>query len=174
MYINSGYHNHSLIDFKDKSRPLIVGSCGTYRLSSHPKLPTYRPKGRLDFQIIYIAAGRAHFHFDNADDDTIVTAGNIVLYRPKEFQKYEYYGIDKTEVYWVHFTGSDVNNILRNYGFPNDQHIFHIGTSLEYERIFKRIILELQRCQDDYEEMLTLLLRHLLIIFHRELTVNMY
>ena len=23
MYINSGYHNHSLIDFKDKSRPLI-------------------------------------------------------------------------------------------------------------------------------------------------------
>lgn len=48
--------------------------------------------------------------------------------------------------------------------------IFHIGTSLEYERIFKRIILELQRCQDDYEEMLTLLLRHLLIIFHRELT----
>ena len=37
MYINSGYHNHSLIDFKDKSRPLIVGSCGTYRLSSHPR-----------------------------------------------------------------------------------------------------------------------------------------
>lgn len=83
MYITSGYHNHSLIDFKDKSRPLIVGSCGTYRLSSHPKLPTYRPRGRLDFQIIYIAAGRAHFHFDNADDDTIVTAGNIVLYRPR-------------------------------------------------------------------------------------------
>lgn len=100
----------------------------------------------------------------------VVTAGNIVLYHPKEFQKYEYYGIDKTEVYWVHFTGSDVKNILRNYGFPNDQRIFHVGTSLEYERIFKRIILELQRCQEDYEEMLTLLLRHLLIIFHRELT----
>ena len=70
----------------------------------------------------------------------------------------------------MHFTGSDVKNILRNYGFPNDLRIFHVGTSLEYERIFKRIILELQRCQDDYEEMLTLLLRHLLIIFHRELT----
>lgn len=68
------------------------------------------------------------------------------------------------------FTGSDVKIILRNYGFPNDQRIFHVGTSLEYERVFKRIILELQRCQEDYEEMLTLLLRHLLIIFHRELT----
>lgn len=75
----------------------------------------------------------------------------------------------RTEVYWVHFTGSDVKNILRSYGFPNDQRIFHVGTSLEYERIFKRIILELQRCQDNYEEMLTLLLRHLLIVFHREL-----
>ena len=91
-----------------------------------------------------------------------------MLFRPKEFQKYEYYGADKTEVYWVHFTGSDVKNILRKYGFPDDRRVFPVGTSLEYERVFKRIISELQRCQDDYEEMLVLLLRHLLIIFHRE------
>lgn len=169
MYINSGYKNNSLLDFKDKSRPLIVGSCGTYRLSSHPKLPTYRPRGRLDFQIIYIVSGRAYFHFDTPDNETIVAAGNIVLFRPKEFQKYEYYGIDKTEVYWIHFTGSDVKNILRKYGFSDDKRIFPVGTSLEYERVFKRIILELQRCQNNYEEMLTLLLRHLLIIFQRKL-----
>lgn len=170
MYINSGYKNHSLLDFKDKSKPLVVGSCGTYRLYAHPKLPTYRPRGRLDFQIIYIASGKAHFHFGNPENETIVPAGNIVLFRPKEFQKYEYYGIDKTEVYWIHFTGNDVKNILRKYGFPDEKRIFPVGTSLEYERVFKRIIMELQRCQDDYEEMLTLLLRHLLIIFHRELT----
>ena len=58
MYMNTGYLNHSHMDFKNKSRPLIVGSCGTYRLSSYPKLPTYRPKGRLDYQIIYITAKR--------------------------------------------------------------------------------------------------------------------
>ena len=168
MYINSSYKNNSVLDFKDKSKPLVVGSCGTYRLSSHPRLPTYRPRGRLDFQIIYIASGRAHFHFGSPENETIVAAGNIVLFRPKEFQKYEYYGIDKTEVYWVHFTGSDVKNILRKYGFPDDRRVFPVGTSLEYERVFKRIILELQRCQEDYEEMLVLLLRHLLIIFHRE------
>ncbi len=123
MYLNSGYLNNSHIDFKDKSRPLIVGSCGTYRLYAHPKLPTLRPRGRLDFQIIYVCAGAAHFHFDHAENDTVVTAGNIVVYRPKEFQKYEYYADDKTEVYWVHF-----------------------------------------------EEMLTMLLRHLLILIHRQLT----
>ena len=106
MYMNTGYLNHSHMDFKDKSRPLIVGSCGTYRLSSHPKLPTYRPRGRLDYQIIYITAGCGHFHFGNVGNETIVPAGNIVLYRPKELQKYEYYGEDKTEVYWIHFTDS--------------------------------------------------------------------
>lgn len=157
------------MDFKDKSRPLIIGSCGTYRLTTHPKLPTYRPKGRLDFQIIYIASGKGYFHFDSPDNETIVPAGNIVLYRPKEFQKYEYYGKDKTEVYWIHFTGSDVTNILRKYGFQDNKHIFQVGSSLEYERVFKRIIIELQRCQMNYEDMLTLLLCHLFIIFEREL-----
>ena len=93
-----------------------------------------------------------------------------MLYRPKELQKYEYYGEDKTEVYWIHFTGSNVKNILRQYGFSDKERVFQVGTSMEYERVFKRIIIELQRCQDDYEEMLVLLLRHLLITFHRELT----
>ena len=169
MYINTGYLNHSLIDFKDKSRPLVVGSCGNYRLSEHPKMPTYRPKGRKDFQIIYIASGLGHFHFDTPDNETIVPAGNIVLYQPKEMQKYEYYGKDKTDVYWIHFTGSEVKNILKKYGFQDDKHIYPVGSSLEYERVFKRIILEFQRSQEDYEEMLELLLRHLLIIFEREL-----
>lgn len=169
MYMNAGYKNHSFLDFKDKSKPLVVGSCGTYRLSSRPKLPTYRPRGRLDFQIIYIASGRAYFHFDRPENETVVAAGNIVLFRPKEFQKYEYYGMDKTEVYWIHFTGGNVKNLLRKYGFSDNRRVFHVGISLEYERIFKRIILEMQRCQDDYEEMMALLLRHLLIVFHREL-----
>lgn len=170
MYLNTGYLNHSLVDFKDKTKPLIVGSCGTYRLYSHGKLPTYRPRGRLDYQILYVSAGTAHFHFDHAENETIVSAGNMVIYRPKEFQKYEYYAADQTEVYWVHFTGSDVKNILRNYGIKDDMRVFYVGTSLEYERIFKRIISELQRCQEDYEEMLALLLRHLLIAIHRQLT----
>ena len=47
MYMNLAYLNNSLVDFKDKSKPLIVGSCGTYRLYTRPKLPTYRPRGRL-------------------------------------------------------------------------------------------------------------------------------
>ena len=82
MYLNCGYMNNSAIDFKDKSNPLIVGSCGTYRLLTKPKLPTYRPRGRLDYQLIYISAGKAYFHFNNKDNETVITAGNMVLFRP--------------------------------------------------------------------------------------------
>lgn len=34
MYFNSGYLNNSRLDFKDYSKPLVVGSCGTYRLKN--------------------------------------------------------------------------------------------------------------------------------------------
>lgn len=169
MYINSAHLNNSLIDFKDKSRPLTVGSCGTYRLHSRSKLPTYRPRGRVDFQLLYIASGKAHFYFGE-DEDTVVTAGHMVLYRPKEPQKYIYYGSEKTEVYWVHFTGSDVTNILRSYSISDDMRVIHAGTSLEYTRIFKQMIQEMQRCQANYEELLVLLLNQLFIFIHRSLT----
>lgn len=172
MYINSAYLNNSLIDFKDKSKPLVVGSCGTYHLFTRPKLPTYHPRGRLDFQILYIAAGKAHFYFNDEGIDTVVPAGNMVVYRPKEPQKYIYYGTDQTEVFWVHFTGSNVTNILRSYGIKDDIRVINTGTSLEYTRIFKQMIYELQRCQYDYKEMLALLLRQLFISIHRHLSME--
>lgn len=172
MYTNSAYLNNSRIDFMDKSRPLIVGSCGTYHLFTRHRLPTYRPKGRLDFQILYIASGKAHFYFGDKGIDTVVPAGNMVVYRPKEPQKYEYFGDDQTEVYWVHFTGKDVKNVLRGYGIADDMRVINTGTSLGYTRLFKQMILELQRCQPDYQEMLALLLRQLLIAIHRQLTLD--
>lgn len=169
MYTNLAYLNNSLIDFMDKKKPLIVGSCGTYHLFTRPRLPTYRPKGRLDFQILYIASGKAHFYFEDKGIDTVVPAGHMVVYRPKDPQKYEYFGDEQTEVYWVHFTGKDVKHILRSSGISDDMRVINTGTSLEYTRLFKQMILELQRRQPDYQEMLALLLRQLLITIHRQL-----
>lgn len=165
MYTDNAYWHNTLVDFKDKKHPLFVGSCGTYRLITRPKLPTHRPRGRLDYQLLYIASGKAHFFFNGAEE--IVTAGNMILYRPKEEQRYYYYGIDQTEVYWVHFTGYDVKNILRKYGFRDQDHVIHTGTSLDYKRIYLKMIQELKLCRPDYEELLVLCLRTLFILIHR-------
>jgi len=116
MYMNSAYWNNSRIDFKTKEHPLFVGSCGTYRLMERPVLPTHR----------------------------IVPAGSVVIYRPKEEQKYRYYGADKTEVFWVHFTGGNVRNILREYGIADSDQVIRTGTSLEFKRLFCQMIRELQ------------------------------
>lgn len=167
MYYNNAYLNHSSIDIKDKSKPLIVTSCGTYKLYTKPKLPTWRPKGRRDFQLLYIASGKAYFHFANTEEETIVSAGHVVLYRPREPQKYIYYGEDQTEVYWVHFTGGNVTNILRAYGFTDDQKVFYCGSDLAYQQLFRGMINELQLCRDNYAEMLEMYLRQIFIHLQR-------
>lgn len=166
MYVNSGYLNNSLVDFMDKSRPLIVGSCGTYHLFTRPRLPTYRPKGRIDYQLLYISAGKAHFYFKK-DEETIVTAGHMVLYRPKEMQRYVYYAEDQTEVYWVHFTGSHVKQLLKKYHFPAKDHVLYSGTSPIYQRLFRTMIQELQLRKPNYEQLLTMLLHQVLLLTDR-------
>lgn len=165
MYTNNAYLNNSTIDIKDKTKPLIVTSCGTYKLYTRPKLPTWRPRGRRDFQLLYVAAGKAHFHFGN--EEKIVSAGHMVLYRPKEPQKYEYYGNDETEVYWVHFTGGNVTNLLRSYGLTDDKKVFYCGSDLVYQQLFRAMIYELQMCKDSYQEMLEMYLRQIFIQLQR-------
>lgn len=177
MYMNVAYWHNTLIDFKDKKHPLFVGSCGTYHLFTRPKLPTHRPRGRLDFQLLYVASGKAHFYFNGTEE--IVTAGHMVIYRPKEEQRYYYYGIDQPEVYWVHFTGNNVKNILRQYGIADSSHVIYTGTSLEYKKIFTQMIQELQMCRENYEELLVLLLRQIFILIRRHSvnrpkTINSY
>ena len=165
MFINSGYLNNSRLPFKDKSRPLIVGSCGTYRLKTVQRLPTWRPKGRLDYQLLYVVSGKTHFYFDGKE--RIVTAGHMVLIQPRTEQKYEYFGEDKPEVYWVHFTGSSVKEILRSYDIPLDEHIFFAGTPAAYTQLFKNMIEEFQSCKVGYREMLEMNLRQLFLMIQR-------
>ena len=165
MYINSGYLNNSKLPFKDKSQPLIVGSCGTYRLKTHKKLPTWAPRGRVDWQLLFVASGKTHFYIGG--EDQIVTAGHMVLFQPKEEQHYEYFGEDKPEVYWVHFTGSSVKEILRSYDIPLDEQIFFAGTPAAYTQLFKNMIEEFQTCKVGYREMLEMNLRQLFLMIQR-------
>lgn len=165
MFVNSGYLHDSRAPIKDKSRPLIVTSCGTYRLKTVKRLPTWRPKGRLDYQLLYIVSGKGHFYFHG--EDRVVYAGRMVLIQPRQEQRYEYFGEDKPEVYWVHFTGSDVKNILRSYSIPMDDPIFYSGASSTYSYLFKEMIHELQNCKTGYEDLLAMYLRQIFLLVQR-------
>ena len=166
MYINAGYLNNSRTDFKDSSTPLVVGSCGTYRLKTRPKLPTYWQKGRRDYQILYVANGKTHFWFDGKEE--IVSAGHMVLYKPEEIQKYVYYLEDSPEVFWIHFTGSDVKNILAYHGISLDEHVFYCGVLPDYKALFRKIIQELQLCRYGYEDYIASLFNDILLLVDRQ------
>lgn len=165
MYLNSGYLNNSRLPLKDKSRPLIVGSCGTYRLRTRERLPTQRPRGRLDYQLIYVASGKTHFFIHGEDRE--VTAGHMVLFLPRQEQSYVYFGRDRPEVYWVHFTGGDVKNILRRYDIPLDETVFYSGAASTYVYLFKEMINELQTCRVGFQELLAMYLRQIFLQVQR-------
>ena len=166
MYVNSGYLFNSRVPFREKLLPLRILSAGTYQLYTRPKLPTWRPKGRVDWQLIYIAAGEGHFLFDGKE--MIVPAGNMVLYQPKQEQRYYFLGKDLSKYWFVHFTGRQVRNILRHYEIPTGSNVLPTGISYEYEDLFQ-MRDELLDCSFCYEEMLTLLLRELLMKINRRM-----
>jgi len=167
MYINVAYIDDENPNIQDLSVPLRINNCGYYRVHTTPVIETPHPEGRNDYQLLYIAHGKGHFYFKNTGEETIVQKGNMVLFRPGEPQVYYYYAADKTEVYWVHFTGSEVEKYLEHYELPQDENVFFTGVSPDYPWIFNQIIRELQLQRVNYEEMLRILLRHVLLAINR-------
>ena len=167
MFVNAAYLNNSTIAVADESKPLIVTSCGNYKVKKRAEFRTSRPKGRKDYQLLYIAAGQGHFFING--QERVVSAGNIIVYLPGQPQEYVYFKDDKTDVYWVHFTGSDVEKIIDYYNIRLSENIIYIGTSPDYQWLFGQIIQEMQLCRPRFEELISLLLRNIFILISRNL-----
>ena len=165
MYTDSAYLHNVEAGFADYTKPLLITCCGTYRLHTKPKFKTFRPNGRNDFQLLYVSSGKVYFYLD--EEEHIASAGHMILYRPYEEQHYAYYSTDKTEVYWIHFTGSDVEDILKSYDIPLHEHAFYTGNAIVYETLWKQIIRELQQGNPQFEELVTMYFRQLLIFVQR-------
>lgn len=167
MFRNVAYLHNSLLDMVDETKPLHVNSCGYHRVHTRPVFATVRPNGRRDYQLLYVAKGKGHFYFDGKE--RVVSEGNMILFRPNEPQIYRYYADDKPEVYWVHFTGKDVPEILDSYGLGAGENVFYTGTSPDYQWLYRQMIQELQLVRPNYEDLLTLNLRHIFITINRYL-----
>lgn len=168
MYINVAYSAKDNPNIEDLTVPLRINNCGHYRVHTTPVISTEHPEGRNDYQLLYIASGKGHFYFNG--EERVVDKGNMILYRPGEPQVYYYYVEDKTEVFWVHFTGAQVDKYLEHYGLPKDENVFFTGASPDYQWLYKQIIQEMQLKRANYEELLRILLRHILLMINRYIT----
>lgn len=165
MYPISEYLNNSCLAFKDNSKPLIVGSSGTNRIKSGDTLSTRWRNGGIDWHLLYIVSGKAHFYIGG--QDIVVAAGNMVLYQPEQEMHYELLSKDRAEVYWVHFTGSEVRSILKKYEIPIDHNVFYCGNSPTYAYLFQEMILELQARQVGYQQLLPMYLEQIFVLIQR-------
>ena len=71
---------------------------------------TIRRNGREDWSLFYCEAGKLYF------EDSVLEAGQVWVYAPNVPQKYTMYSKDKTIYHYLHFTGSDVTELLSSLG----------------------------------------------------------
>ena len=167
MYTNIAYLGGVHEDIVDKSVPLLVTAAGYYKVHSLRLFETERPDGRGDYQLLYVAAGKVRFYFDGVE--RIISKGNMVLFRPGDVQMYYQYAEDKPEIYWVHFTGSDVGLLLNYYQMPRNENVFFTGTSPDYQWMYRQMIQELQLKRSNYQDMLGMHLRMIFLVINRYL-----
>lgn len=165
MYTNSAYLGLEHEDIVNLNKPIVVTAAGHFKVLTKEIFKTERPNGRGDYQLIYIASGKAHFRFN--ETERIIQKGNMVLFRPNETQMYYLYADEKPETYWVHFTGSDVGLLLEHYQMPKNENIFFTGTSPDYQLLFRQIIQELQLKRVNFEDLLSMTLRQIFLIINR-------
>lgn len=159
-----GAYDEEIIDEKHR---LLASCCGHYKLAEDEQYSTWRAFGRNDFQLLYVAGGSAEFSF-NAQKVTVEAEAVVLLY-PGEQQKYAYLKGSCADVYWVHFSGTEVEAILkRHHLYP--ERIFSVTAGKECIYLFDRMIREFQLKRPDFDILTTLYLETLLLLFSR--TVN--
>lgn len=160
----SGHLNNIRRDvgFLDLRKEIVVNCCG-YQFFNKYDFSKYRPLGRLDYQLIYIYKGYGDFLLN--DENIRLKQGEVIFYRPHEIQKYKYYAHSNTQAYWIHFTGSKIEELLDNYKVI-ESHV-NIGKHKDVIDLFMSITAELQLKQHNFNEIILLKFRLLLSLLNR-------
>ena len=166
LNISGSIYVNSEVDTPNLQYPVIATSAGHIRLDNFQKYKTLRPNGRQDFQLLYIAEGVANFHVSGMQHR--VASGQIVLYYPFERQEYSYTQSEITDVYWIHFSGSDVNSYLKKLELDK-QHIFEVYQQNEYLFLFRNIIKELQLKRTNFIDLSNAYFEELMLLMSRRI-----
>lgn len=161
---DSGYFNADELGMDDQTLDICINSAGHYNLITQPFFETLRPAGRVDVQLLYIAKGTMSFEINHKKLEA--REGDMVYYRQGDRQHYIYEIKNKPDVYWVHFTGSEADKLLKRSDFDKSG-IYTIGPQSDVPLLMQKMIQELQLKKSCYHEVANLLLRQLLELLNR-------
>jgi len=143
--------------------PYFINSCGYIRFQSK-NVSIHR--ARVDYYLIYLVNGAGYYRINGK----LYTAGSgsVVIYQPHEDQDYYYLGEDNTELYWIHFTGNSVAQLIEGLELTNGN-VFHVGIKTEIIQLFEKIISEIHIKNPRFHTLCISYLIKLLTIISREL-----
>ena len=101
---------------------------------------TIRKKGRSDYQLIYVEQGT--LALIEGEEEITLTSGGFVLYRPGEPQNYCQKG---GVCYWVHFTGTQAEELLRDAGLSTTHYFQGKRHEAVVTRFFEKLIFHYAR-----------------------------
>ena len=139
LKINATCYADSEIDAPNLKFPIVATSAGHNVLLTKDKICTKR-QGRLDYQLLYVKNGSIQYYVE--EKEMVAPRGSVLIYHPGEAQHYEYTLVDNSDVYWVHFTGNNVNTILKMLNL-NKKLCYKGVCDSEYDYCFDKIINEL-------------------------------
>ena len=143
-----------------------VNNCNSQCIDNFD-LGSTRPNGRADYHLLYIATGYCHITEKNRDIS--IPAGNIILYYPNEPQQYKFIGEEKSLSFYVHFSGTGCEEILKRVGLVGKR-FFYLGVDYQIEKLFAKMIGEFLSQKDFREEYCGNYLWELLLLIGRKIT----
>ena len=150
--------------------PVHINSCG-YNLFNPNinRVQISRPRGRLDYQMIYIQEGSGEFLLNNRNQ--ILSKGTLVLFRPHTPQVYSFFNDETTLAYFVHFTGTEIPSLLETLG-PPEQSTYTVENAMFFSEAILKISRELQVHDQNYELMCASILVELFVRLSRSIHMN--
>lgn len=102
---------------------------------------THIQLGREDYYLQYLAQGKMRVWLE---EEQIMQPGQAVLYYPHTGYRYAMYGHEEVQYYWLHFTGSQADQLVQDCHLPN-RTIFTIGSNAllvsQFEGLFHDFIV---------------------------------
>lgn len=163
MYINIRLND--IVEHSPSDKNLTINCVGyAVEVDHNPSLE--RQFGLPDYQLIYIESGCGYFKFE--EDYEKVSGKAVVIYKPNEPQIYKYYEKDSPKTFWIHFSGTDVEKILKELDIY-DKRVIPIKSGLFLKECIERIIEEYQNKPTSFENAANNYARLAIIELKREL-----
>ena len=151
---------------------LCVNSCAKQILSESDQT-MIRKNGRVDWHILFITKGFCTIYVN--DIETKVGAGNIILFKPHEPQKYSFVKKDNSVSRYIHFCGKNCVDILNKAKI--NSRVTYVGESGTLERLHQRLCEEFSMKKPMFEEICASLLSQFIMTagrlsYYNKLNIN--